>query len=85
MRGSGKLWRFLNLTQQGYGVRVEGNIVRNVGPRKDDSIEDMNANEILLTESYKLKFEGIPAVFRRTARWSSCRIRQAGRLLQAMP
>ncbi len=61
VRGSGKLWRFLNLTQQGYGIRVEGNIVRNVGPRRDDTIEDMNANEILLTESYKLKFEGVPA------------------------
>jgi len=60
-RGSGKLWRFANLTQQGYGVRVEGNIVRNVGPRKDDTIGDMNANEILLTESYRLKFEGVPS------------------------
>ncbi|MBI1325797.1 hypothetical protein GC170_21760 [bacterium] len=60
-KGSGKLWRFANLTQQAYGVRVEGNIVRNVGPRKDDTIGDMNANEILLTESYRLKFEGVPS------------------------
>lgn len=59
--GSGKLWRFANLTQQGYGVRVEGNIVRKVGPRKDDTIDDMNANEIFLTESYRLKFEGVPS------------------------
>jgi hypothetical protein len=61
VRGSGKLWRFINLTHYGTDVRVEGNIVKNVGPRTDDSIGDMNANEILLTESYRVKSEGIPA------------------------
>jgi hypothetical protein len=58
---SGKLWRFLNLTQHGVNIRVAGNLVRNVGPRDDDTIADMNANEIFLTESYRIKFEGEPA------------------------
>jgi hypothetical protein len=59
--GSGKLWRFANLTQYGSHIRVAGNLVKNVGPRDDDSIADMNANEIFLTESYRIKFEGEPA------------------------
>lgn len=59
--GSGKLWRFLNLTQHGVNIRVAGNLVRNVGPREGDTIADMNANEIFLTESYRIKFEGEPA------------------------
>lgn len=59
---SGKLWRFLTLTQNGTGVNVRGNLVRNTGPKTGDTIENMNANEILLTESYKIRFEGEPAM-----------------------
>lgn len=58
---SGKLWRFMNLTQHGSNIRVAGNLVRNVGPKTGDSIADMNANEIFLTESYRIKYEGEPA------------------------
>ncbi len=61
MKGAGKLWRFINLTQFGTDIRVVGNVVQGVGPMLNDTIADMNANEVLLTESYRLKFEGQPA------------------------
>ncbi|MFM7590501.1 MAG: hypothetical protein ACKO85_01790, partial [Isosphaeraceae bacterium] len=61
VQSAGKLWRFLNLTQHGESIRVVNNLVANTGPVDTDTIGDMNANEILLTESYRLKFEGLPA------------------------
>jgi hypothetical protein len=57
----GKTWRFLVLTGTGYRDVIEGNRVAGIGPRDDDSIPSMNAPEIVLTESYRLHFEGRPA------------------------
>ncbi|MFO0909262.1 MAG: hypothetical protein U0794_13080 [Isosphaeraceae bacterium] len=57
---SGKTWRFLVFTNHGYADRVEGNKIEGVGPRDDDTIPSMNSPEIILTESYKLWFEGRP-------------------------
>jgi hypothetical protein len=57
---SGKTWRFLVLTGTGFNDRVESNTVVGVGPRDDDTIPQANATEIILTESYRLKFEGRP-------------------------
>jgi len=58
---AGKLWRFLVLTNRGAFVEVYENQIRGVGPRDDDAREHPNAPEILLTESYRLKFEGRPS------------------------
>ena len=58
---SGKTWRFLVMSGAGYGDRVEKNTIEAIGPRDDDTIPDANSPEIMLTESYTLKFEGKPA------------------------
>ncbi len=55
---SGKTWRFLVLTGSSVFDRVEGNIVEGVGARDDDTIPWSNEPEIILTESYSLKYEG---------------------------
>ncbi len=57
---SGKTWRFLVLTGTGNSDLVAGNIVVGIGPRDTDA-EDRNAAEIILTESYRIKFEGTPS------------------------
>ncbi len=59
--GSGKTWRFLVLTNQGTNILVKSNSIEGLGPRDDDVIPSMNAPEIILTESYRTKYEGIPA------------------------
>ncbi|MFO0953933.1 MAG: hypothetical protein U0835_22805 [Isosphaeraceae bacterium] len=59
--GSGKTWRFLLLTVRGAADRVESNTISGIGPRDDDTIPSMNQPEIILTESYHLRFEGKPA------------------------
>ena len=56
----GKTWRFLVFTGSGTNDLVEGNYVAGVGPRDGDTIPNMNAAEILLTEAYSLHFEGRP-------------------------
>jgi hypothetical protein len=58
---SGKTWRFLVMTTGGHGDRVEDNTVEAIGPRDDDTIPWENAPEVVLTESYRLHFEGRPA------------------------
>ena len=58
---SGKVWRFLVLTDSGVGDVVEGNTVEGVGPKDGDEGPNRNAPEIVLTESYRLHFEGMPA------------------------
>ena len=58
---SGKTWRFVLFTNRGAFDRVENNVVDGIGPRDDDSIPSMNSPEIILTESYRLRFEGRPA------------------------
>ncbi len=58
---SGKTWRFLVMTGGGTSDVVEENTVEGVGPRDDDKGPNANAPEIVLTESYRLHFEGKPA------------------------
>ncbi len=55
---SGKVWRFLVITGSGHHVRIEENRIQKVGPRDDDTIPWANAPEIILTESYRISFEG---------------------------
>jgi len=55
---AGKSWRWLVLTNSGANVRVADNVVEHVGPRDDDTHEHPNSPENVLTESYKLTFEG---------------------------
>jgi len=57
---SGKTWRFLVLTQSGTGDVVRDNTVRGVGPMDNDTVENPNAPETILTEAYRLHFEGFP-------------------------
>lgn len=56
----GRTWRFLILTDSGARDRVSGNKISGVGPRDDDTGPNMNAPEIVLTEAYRLHFEGAP-------------------------
>ncbi len=56
----GKLWRWLVLVNRGSNVRVAENTIEGVGPRDDDAHEHPNAPETILTESYRLSFEGKP-------------------------
>jgi hypothetical protein len=58
---AGKTWRFLVLTGSGSNDRIEGNRVEGIGPRDNDTIPAANAPEIVLTEAYRLHFEGKPA------------------------
>ena len=54
----GKSWRWLVLTQRGSNVRVAHNTIEGVGPRDTDTVEHPNSPETILTESYRLNFEG---------------------------
>jgi hypothetical protein len=54
----GKTWRWLVMTNRGANVRVADNVLNGVGARDDDKVEHPNATETILTESYKLSFEG---------------------------
>jgi hypothetical protein len=58
---SGKMWRFFTMNQMGQHVIIRSNDVADVGMRDDDTLPNPNAPEILLTESYRLYFEGRPA------------------------
>jgi len=58
---SGKTWRFFSMNQLGQRVTIRSNDVSGVGMRDDDTIPNPNAPEILLTESYRLYYEGSPA------------------------
>jgi hypothetical protein len=58
---SSKTWRFAVLTQAGINDVVADNTVTGVGPRDDDTIANPNAPETILTEAYRLHFEGAPA------------------------
>ena len=59
---SGKTWRFLVLAQRGVNDRVIGNVVDGgIGPHQDDPHPHMNAPELILTEAYRLRYEGKPA------------------------
>ena len=58
---SGKMWRFISMNQLGQHMAIRSNDVSGVGMRQNDVIPNPNAPEILLTESYRLYFEGRPA------------------------
>jgi hypothetical protein len=58
---SGKTWRFLVMTVSGTHDRIIGNTVVGIGPKDSDTIRE-NAAEIVLTEAYRLRFEGKPLV-----------------------
>ena len=58
---SGKTWRFLVLTQYGTDDVVQNNTVVGIGPQDSDTVPSANAPEVLLTEAYRLHFEGIPS------------------------
>jgi hypothetical protein len=55
---SGKVWRFVVLTQNGYNDRVEQNEVENIGEIDGDGVPRINAPEIIITESYRVSYEG---------------------------
>jgi hypothetical protein len=56
---SGKTWRFLVLTAGGWRDEIRDNRINDVGPRDSDDRTE-NAPEIILTEAYRLRFEGAP-------------------------
>lgn len=56
---SGKTWRFLVMTGSGYRDLIRNNKVIGIGPMDDDTVAHPNAPEIILTEAYKLHFEGV--------------------------
>ena len=59
---SGKTWRFLVLAQRGAFDQVTDNIIDGgIGPRQDDAHPHQNAPEVILTEAYRLHYEGKPA------------------------
>jgi hypothetical protein len=58
---SGKTWRFLVMTQAGTGDLIADNTVVGIGPQDDDTLPNPNAVEVILTEAYRLHFEGYPA------------------------
>ena len=55
---SGKLYRFLILTDNGRNALIRGNRSIGVGPMDNDERPHPNAPEVLLTESYYLRYEG---------------------------
>ncbi|MFO0960100.1 MAG: hypothetical protein U0800_22130 [Isosphaeraceae bacterium] len=57
---SGKTWRFLVQTVSGIRDVVEENSIEGIGPRDTDSYTE-NAPEIILTEAYRVHFEGKPS------------------------
>lgn len=65
---AGKTWRFLVLTQRGANDLVADNEVRGIGAREDDPIPHPNAPELILTEAYRLHFEGKPAAVSKDGR-----------------
>lgn len=58
--GSGKTYRFVVLTGSGDNVSITGNTVEDIGPRDNDVIAHPNAPETILTEAYRIRFEGRP-------------------------
>ena len=55
---SGKTWRFLVLTGESANDVIERNIIEQVGARDDDTLPWSNEPEIILTESYHIRYEG---------------------------
>ncbi len=57
---SGKTWRLLVLSQRGVNDRIQDNLAEGVGARDDDKTQHANTPEVVLTEGYRLHFEGKP-------------------------
>jgi len=55
---SGKTWRFLVLGGYSSDDVIEHNTIEEIGARDDDTIPWSNEPEIILTESYRLRYEG---------------------------
>ncbi len=55
---SGKTWRFLVLGGYSSDDVIEQNTIEEIGARDDDTIPWSNEPEIILTESYRLRYEG---------------------------
>jgi hypothetical protein len=68
IEASGKTWRFLVMTQGGTGDVIRENTVEGIGPRDGDTIPSMNSPEVVLTESYRLHFEGKPSALSHDGR-----------------
>ena len=77
----GKTWRFLVLTHNGSGDRVEDNVIEGLGFRDDDTIPPSNEPEIILTEGYHLIYEGRVAGLSADGRV----LRTAGRRARTRP
>ncbi|MFO0907596.1 MAG: hypothetical protein U0794_04410 [Isosphaeraceae bacterium] len=58
---AGKTWRFLVMTQSGLNDTVLNNTVVGIGMLDGDTIPNPNAPEIILTEAYRLHYEGLVA------------------------
>lgn len=54
----GKIWRFLVLTHFGNNPTIEKNVVEGVGSIEGEDVPSLNAPEIILTESYRVSYEG---------------------------
>jgi hypothetical protein len=55
---SGKTWRFLVLGGYSSNDVIEHNTIEEIGARDDDTIPWNNMPEIILTEGYRLRYEG---------------------------
>lgn len=55
---SGKTWRFLVMTGSGHRDLVRDNNVVGIGPMDNDTVAHPNAPEVILTEAYRLHYEG---------------------------
>ncbi|WZP00081.1 Ig-like domain-containing protein [Isosphaeraceae bacterium EP7] len=56
--GTGKAYRAVVMTGSGVGDKVQDNTIVGIGPMDSDSHPNPNAPEIILTESYGIRFEG---------------------------
>lgn len=54
----GKIWRFLVLTHFGHNLTIDKNEVEGIGAIEGEDVPGVNAPEIILTESYRVSYEG---------------------------
>ena len=72
--GAGRTYRFLVLTQGGDDVQVLRNTVQGIGIADGDALSPPNAPEVILTEAYRVRFEGAPSA-----------VTDGGRVVQIRP
>jgi hypothetical protein len=56
---SGKTWRFVVFTGHGSHDIVENNHIEDVGSRDGDTVPWTSEPEVMLTESYRIRYEGV--------------------------